>query len=91
LVAQRATAKEKPAKFAVEAAEAAPHIVRFCRFQGFPEMFPKFVAGRLDESQPPIPSSKLALQIDLYSPAIADYETLPIRLDERTTPTWGWR
>src|ERR1700730_15376090 len=52
-----------------------------------PGMFPKFVAGRPDESQPPIPSPKLALQIDPYSPAIADCETLPSRLDERTMPT----
>src|SRR6202162_4992967 len=37
-----------------------------------PSMFPEFVAGRLDESQPPIPSPKLALQIDPYSPASAD-------------------
>src|SRR6202162_4170223 len=35
-------------------------------------MFPEFVAGRLDESQPPIPSPKLALRIDPYSPASAD-------------------
>src|ERR1700722_6556660 len=52
-----------------------------------PGMFPEFVAGRLDESQPPIPSPKLVLQIDPYSPAIADCETLPSHLDERTTPT----
>src|SRR5258708_1282557 len=38
-VAQRTTAKEKPAKFAVEAAEAALHFVRFYRIQSFPECF----------------------------------------------------
>src|ERR1700693_5566247 len=37
-----------------------------------PGLFLEFVAGRLDESQPPIPSPKLALQIDPYSPASAD-------------------
>src|ERR1700682_2362596 len=37
-----------------------------------PGMFPEFVAGRPDESQPPIPSPKLALRIDPYSPASAD-------------------
>src|SRR5580704_15366 len=37
-----------------------------------PGMFPEFVAGRLDESRPPIPSPKLALQIDPYSQASAD-------------------
>src|ERR1700730_2570685 len=36
-VAQRTTAKEKPAKFAVEAAEAALHFVRLYRIQSFPE------------------------------------------------------
>src|SRR6202048_1337975 len=35
-------------------------------------MFPEFVVARLDESQPAIPSPKLALQIDPYSPASAD-------------------
>src|SRR5258708_15999916 len=35
-------------------------------------MFPEFAAGRLDESQPAIPSPKLALQIDPYSPASTD-------------------
>src|ERR1700687_3027817 len=49
-----------------------------------PGMFQEFVAGRLDESQAPIPIPKLALQIDPYSPAIADCETLPSRLDQRT-------
>src|SRR5260370_40106068 len=38
-VAQRTTAKEKPAKFAVEAAEAALHLVRLYRIQSFPEYF----------------------------------------------------
>src|ERR1700733_8503809 len=38
-VAQRATAKEKPAKFAVEAAEAALHFVRLYRIQSFPKCF----------------------------------------------------
>ncbi len=52
-----------------------------------PGMFQEFVAGRLDESQAPIPIPKLALQIDPYSPAIADCETLPSRLDQRTRPT----
>src|SRR6202790_2546089 len=37
-----------------------------------PGMFPEFVAGRLDESQLPIPSPTLVLQIDRYSPASAD-------------------
>src|ERR1700680_314199 len=37
-----------------------------------PGMFQEFVAGRLDESQPPISSPKLALQIGPYSPASAD-------------------
>src|SRR5258706_16081524 len=37
-----------------------------------PGMFPGLVAGRLDESQPAIPSPKLALQIDPCSPASAD-------------------
>jgi hypothetical protein len=36
-VAQRTTAKEKPAKFAVEAAEAALHFERLYRIQSFPE------------------------------------------------------
>ena len=51
-----------------------------------PGMFPEFVAGRLDESQPPNQGPKLALQIDPYSPASADCETLPSRLDQRTMP-----
>src|SRR6202162_6274774 len=38
-VAQWTTAKEKPAKFAVEAAEAALHFVRRYRIQSFPEYF----------------------------------------------------
>src|SRR6478736_4778851 len=38
-VAQRTTAKEKPAKFAVEAAEAALSYVRLYRIQSFPECF----------------------------------------------------
>src|SRR5882762_10103374 len=38
-VAQRTTAKEKPAKFAVEAAEAALHFERLYRIQGFSECF----------------------------------------------------
>src|SRR5580700_9731535 len=37
-----------------------------------PGVRPEFVGGRLDESQPAIPSPKLALQIDRYSPASAD-------------------
>src|SRR5580692_1553000 len=36
-VVQRTTAKEKPAKFAVAAAEAALHFERLCRIQSFPE------------------------------------------------------
>jgi hypothetical protein len=36
---ERTTAKEKPAKFAVEAAEAAIHFVRLYRIQSFPECF----------------------------------------------------
>src|SRR5258707_8522594 len=36
-VAQRTTAKEKPAEFAVEAAEAALHFVRLYRIQSFYE------------------------------------------------------
>ena len=39
LVAQRTTAKEKPAKFAVGASEAAFHFVRLYRVQSFPECF----------------------------------------------------
>src|SRR6266446_9681735 len=39
MVAQRTTAKEKPAKFAVEAAEAALHFERLYRIQRFPECF----------------------------------------------------
>src|ERR1700730_17016248 len=38
-VAQRATAKKKPAKVAVEAAEAALHFERLFRMQSFPESF----------------------------------------------------
>src|SRR3984957_14246057 len=38
-VAQWATAKEKPAKFAVEAAEAALHFIRLSKIQSFPECF----------------------------------------------------
>src|SRR5260221_1006739 len=38
-VAQRTTAKEKPAKFTVEPAEAALHLVRLYRIQSFPECF----------------------------------------------------
>src|SRR5882757_11118988 len=38
-VAQRTTAKEKPAKFTVEAAEAALHFERLYRIQSFPECF----------------------------------------------------
>src|SRR6202035_896474 len=38
-VTQRTAAKEKPAKFAVEAAEAALHFVRLYRIQSFPEGF----------------------------------------------------
>src|SRR3984893_9904848 len=52
-----------------------------------PGMYPECVAGRLDESQPPTPSPKLALPIDPYSPASADCETLPSRLDQRPMPT----
>jgi addiction module HigA family antidote len=37
-----------------------------------PGMFPEFVAGRLDESQPAIPSPRLAVRLDPYSPASAD-------------------
>jgi hypothetical protein len=60
------------AKFAIEAAEAALHFERPYKAQSFPECFQQFVAGRRDESQPAIPSPKLALQIDPYSPASAD-------------------
>src|SRR5207253_8976865 len=52
-----------------------------------PGILPEFVAGRLDESQPAIPSPKLALQIDRYSPASADSQNLRSRLDRRTMPT----
>src|ERR1700733_6303262 len=38
-VAQRTTAKQKPAKFAVEAAEAALYFERLYRMQSFPECF----------------------------------------------------
>jgi len=38
----------------------------------FPGIFPEFVADRLDKSQPPIPSPKLALQIDPYRPAMIE-------------------
>src|ERR1700693_1130293 len=71
-VAQRTTAKEKPAKFAVEAAESGPPLRTALQNSKLPGMFQEFAAGRLDESQPPIPSPKLALQIDPYSPASAD-------------------
>jgi len=87
LVAQRTTAKEKPAKFAVEAAEAAPPLRTDLQISKPPGMFPEFVEGRLDESPAPIPIPKLALQINPYSPAIVDCEALLTRLDERTTPT----
>src|SRR3984893_15537600 len=40
-VAQRTTAKEKPAKFAVEATEAALHFVRLYSIQSIPEDFQK--------------------------------------------------
>jgi hypothetical protein len=38
-VTQRTTAKERPAKFAAEPAEAALHFVRLYRIQSFPEYF----------------------------------------------------
>jgi hypothetical protein len=68
-IAQGAGTKKKPPKFAVEAAEAALYFERLLQNSKLPGMLPEFVAGRLDESQPPIPSPKLALQIHPYSPA----------------------
>src|SRR5207245_11039 len=49
-----------------------PPLRRALRNSERPGMCAEFVAGRRDESQPPIPSPKLALQVDPYSPASAD-------------------
>src|SRR5260370_14388394 len=51
---------------------SGPPLRTALRNSKLPGMFPEFVAGRLDESQPQIPSPKLTLQVNPYSPASAD-------------------
>jgi hypothetical protein len=73
LATDRPAAKQKTAKFAVEAVEAALHFVRLLRNSKLPDMATEFVAGRLEESQPAILSPKLALELGrMVQPALIE-------------------
>src|SRR5258708_24480315 len=47
---------------------SAPPLRTALQNSKLPGMFPEVVAGRLDETQPPIPSPELAFQLDPYIP-----------------------
>src|SRR6267378_6664489 len=72
-VAQRTTAKEKPAKFAVEAAEAALHFVRLYRIQSFPECVQNSwqVVG-MNRNLPSRAQSLLCRQTRIVQPALIE-------------------
>src|ERR1700730_12788057 len=72
-VAQRTTAKEKPAKFAVEAAEAALHFVWLYRIQSFQECFQNSwqVVG-MNRKLPSRAQSLLCRQTGIVQPALIE-------------------
>jgi hypothetical protein len=77
LATDRPAAKQKTAKFAVEAVEAALHFVRLCGIQSFPaSRYGYRIRGRSSRriaTQPAILSPKLALQLGrMVQPALIE-------------------